>query len=131
MKAAALKTVALGLLSLAAACATTGETQTAPAARPVAKAAAPAKPVFRQADILGRDAKSLDALLGAPALVRTEGAGEFRRYALAECSLIVILYTNDKGEFSAGHLDAAAKSASAGKPDLDLCLARGLPAKAG
>jgi hypothetical protein len=63
--------------------------------------------------------------------VRTEGAGEFRRYALADCSLIVILYTNEKGEFSAGHLDAAAKVSGEEEPDLDGCLAKGLPPKAG
>lgn len=130
MKTFGTKIAALVLVSLAAACATTGPAETATASKPAAKASAPAKPAFRQADILGRDAKSLDALLGAPALVRTEGAGEFRRYALAQCSLIVILYTNEQGQFSAGHLDAAAKLASEEKPDLDLCLAGGLAAKA-
>ncbi|MEX0645268.1 MAG: hypothetical protein WD076_08155 [Parvularculaceae bacterium] len=103
-----------------AACATIGERGSA------AKPAAPGKPAFTQADLIGLDAEAIDELLGTPALVRREGAGEFRRYALADCALIVILFANDEGAAAAAHLDAAAKSSSEEKPDLDLCLARGL-----
>ncbi|MBB5517635.1 hypothetical protein [Amphiplicatus metriothermophilus] len=87
----------------------------------------PAAPVFLRGDVLGRDAAALDALLGAPALVRREGAGEFRRYALADCALIVILYPDESGAPAARHLEAAAVRAGAARPDLDDCLARGLP----
>lgn len=87
----------------------------------------PAAPTFLRADVLGRDAAALDSLLGAPALVRREGAGEFRRYALADCALIVILYPDESGARASRHLEAAATRAGAPKPDLDACLARGLP----
>lgn len=90
------------------------------------KASPPGKPAFTQADLLGLDADAIDERLGEPALVRREGAGEFRRYALADCALIVILYPNDQGSVAAAHLDAAAKSSSEEKPDLDRCLAGGL-----
>jgi len=90
------------------------------------RAPAPSKPVFTQADFIGLGAEALDERLGKPALVRREGAGEFRRYALADCALIVILYPNDQGSVAAAHLDAAAKSSGEEKPDLDRCLAKGL-----
>lgn len=101
------------------------------AARAAEFAAEPAAPVFIRDEILGRDATALDALLGPAALIRREGEGEFRRYPLAACSLIVILYPDEKGARLAGHIDAAARSSGEEKPDLDLCLARGLSAPAG
>lgn len=83
------------------------------------------KPLFVRKDFFGRDAAALDAALGAPALSRREGEGEFRRYAFAECALIVILYPDEKGTMTAQALDAAAKTSTEEKPDLDECLARG------
>lgn len=74
---------------------------------------------------MGKSAEELDSQFGKPALVRREGPGEFRRYALKDCSLIVILYPDDKGEKTAGFVDSAARAAGADKPDLDACLARG------
>jgi hypothetical protein len=113
-------------IMLAAGCATTGEEPAVAAAREKP----PAKPAFRQSDIAGKDAAALDRLLGAPALIRKEGAGEFRRYAFKSCSLIVILYPDDKGALAAQKVDAAAKVAGEPRPDLDLCLAKGLAAAA-
>ncbi|MEE2690330.1 MAG: hypothetical protein VX640_02205 [Pseudomonadota bacterium] len=121
----------LSILSVAAAavtgCASTGgagEGATAPAA-----SAAKLKPAFVKSELMGRDARALDELLGAPALVRREGEGEFRRYALADCALIVILYPNENGARAAAYLDSAATRSNEPKPNLDACLARGLPAK--
>lgn len=88
---------------------------------------APVKPLFTRADLLGRGASDLDNLLGPAALVRKEGRGEFRRYAFADCMLIIILYPDDSGSPIADHLDAAAKETGADKPDLDACLAKGPP----
>jgi len=90
-----------------------------------AKADPPSKPAFRAEDIAGKAAGDLDALLGAPDLQRVEGAGEFRRYMLADCALLVILYPDDKGIKRATEIDAGALKSGAEKPDLDLCLARG------
>ncbi len=113
-----------GVAALLAACATTAD---APATTEIAAAfATPTEPVFVSADILGRRSESLDALLGEAALVRREGAGEFRRYSLARCSLIVILYPDENGAMVVDHLDAAAKSSEEEKPALETCLAGGL-----
>lgn len=119
--------VALGfsVLALAAGCATTGEAPREAEARP-GRAPVAAKPAFVRSDLIGREAKALDDLLGAPGLVRREGEGEFRRYALSGCALIVILYPNDKGKRAAAHLDSAAMRSGDPKPDLDACLAKGL-----
>ena len=87
----------------------------------------PSDPVFLKTDLLGKTADTLDNLLGEAALVRREGAGEFRRYSLAKCGLIVILYPDDGGSvLRAIHLDAAAKSSEEEKPALDGCLAAGI-----
>ncbi len=111
-----------------AGCASTGGGEKPAAAAP-ALPAAPAKPAFVRSDLMGRDAKGLDDLLGAPALVRREGEGEFRRYGLADCALIVILYPDQSGKRAAAHLDSAAIRSGEPKPDLDQCLARGAAGK--
>jgi len=112
---------ALAAISLSAACATT-----APAGSPGAAInAEPGDPAYLAADIAGKTSHEIDKALGAPDLVRVEGAGEFRRYALAECALIVLLYPDDAGVKRARHLDAGALKSGEEKPDLDVCLARG------
>lgn len=85
----------------------------------------PPAPVYLLSDILGTTPEEVETLLGAPALVRAEGAGEFRRYALNECSLIIILYPNDNGDTRTAHVEATALSSGEEKPDLDACLAAG------
>lgn len=87
--------------------------------------APPPAPVYALSDILGEDPQAIDALLGAPALTRREGSGEYRRYALTACTLIVIVYPDDAGAPRAAHVDAAALRAGEAKPDLDACLAAG------
>lgn len=76
---------------------------------------------------MGASAGDIDALLGAPALVRREGAGEFRRYGLETCSLIVILYPNENPAEAdvASHVEATALHSSDDKPDIETCLANG------
>lgn len=118
------KAAACGFLILASACATTGTTPEASAAKP-AKAAKPAAPVYTLNDILGAEPAGVDAKLGAPALTRREGEGEYRRYPLKECTLIVILYPDDQGAVRAAHVDTAALQSGEDKPDLDQCLAAG------
>ena len=123
--------VALTAAVMMGACATTG----APA--PVAESTAPAveaepqEPVFFRKDVMQKTAADLDETLGEAALVRREGKGEFRRYAMAKCELIIILYPDDDGRMAAAHLDAAAKTSEEPKPDLDACLAGGLPTQEG
>lgn len=116
----------LAIALAASACATSGEKPGAPRAEGASSSStAPSKPAFRVRDVMGKSAEELDKQFGAPALVRREGPGEFRRYALKECSLIVILYPDDNGQKTAGFVDSAARAAGAEKPDLHACLARG------
>lgn len=114
-----------GSLALAACAAAGGATQSLPA--PGGENAFPEKPIFRMADVAGKEGADLDALLGVPDLTRNEGAGEFRRYRLAECALLVVLYPDEKGVKRAASVDAGALIAGEEKPDVDLCLARGKP----
>ena len=103
----------------AAGCATT----TAPVSPAAARA--PAKAVFLVADFENATAAQIDEKLGAPALTRIEGTGEFRRYTLARCALIVILYPDDKGARRAATLHAGALVSGEKAPPLDDCLAAG------
>ena len=110
-----------GALLLLGACSTTADI--APAA--VAAPTVPPAPVFAASDIMGAEANSIDALLGAPTLTRQEGDGEYRRYTLSSCTLIVILFPDDAGASRAVHLDAIAQNSQSDKPDLNACLAGG------
>ncbi|PQA88208.1 hypothetical protein [Hyphococcus luteus] len=110
-----------GLFSLAAACASAPESAEAPVTAPPA----PAEPVYRLADILGARASAIDEMFGAPALTRKEGAGEYRRYALTTCTLILILYPDETGVSKVAHVDATATHSAGEKPDLEDCLAAG------
>ncbi len=114
-------TMLAGLALLAAACATTPTPPETPVAAPVA----PAAPVYVLGDLLGADAAAVEDLLGAPALSRREGAGEYRRYPLSTCTLIIILYPDDKGARHVAHVDTTALHSDAEKPDLTECLAAG------
>ena len=118
---------ALVVLFNVAACASNGALEQRPIDQPQASVA-PGKPVFVQKDILKKSASELDAKLGIPALIRKEGAGEFRRYTMVRCALIVVLYPDDTGVMIAEHLDAAAKTSDETRPSLDMCLAGGLAA---
>lgn len=115
----------IGLAALlgAAGCATTGGPDAS--AADAGKDGALLDPAFRAADFDRKDGAALDALLGAPDLTRVEGDGEFRRYTLADCALIIILYPDDAGVKRAARLDAGALTSGGPHPDLDACLARG------
>lgn len=122
MREVALRAVITAALAALSGCATPiGGAST------VKAGAAPAQgaPVFQRTDIIGLDAAALDDLLGPAALVRREGAGEFRRYAFARCALIVILYPDESGMAAARRLDAAARLSGEEGPDVDDCLAGG------
>ncbi|MEM9704473.1 MAG: hypothetical protein AAF850_00195 [Pseudomonadota bacterium] len=88
--------------------------------------AAPKKPVFTLADVIGRRTDELDEKFGTPALIRREGPGEFRRYTLAGCALIVITYPSENGERRASHVSASALQSTEASPSPEACLARGL-----
>ncbi|MFC2951227.1 hypothetical protein ACFOOP_04765 [Marinicaulis aureus] len=109
------------LMLLAAACATAPNVAQQPAKTPVT----PAAPVYVLEDFLGAGATALDGLLGEPALTRREGNGEYRRYALTTCTLIIILYPDELGVQKVTQVDATATTSNADKPDLNDCLAAG------
>lgn len=110
--------LAVGLA--AAACATTP-----PPAGGAARAGSKSAPAFLVADLRKMTVAELDAALGAPALTRIEGAGEFRRYMLDACALMIILYPDEKGERRVARMDAGALVSGSPPPDLDACLAAG------
>lgn len=113
--------LALAAPLAAAACATAPSEKPAVATKPVA----PPPPAYVLDDILGAPAGEVDAFLGPPALVRREGEGEYRRYGLKTCTLIVILYPDQTGAVKARHVDTAALKSDQEKPDLETCLAAG------
>jgi len=85
----------------------------------------PSVPVYQVQDILNAKISDIDALLGPPALTRREGDGEFRRYTLKQCELIVVLYPDDGGAQRATHIDTGAQHSGSAKPELAECLAAG------
>ncbi len=115
------KPAVMAALLLLGACATTNSDVAGEAAAPQP----PSAPVFALGDILGAEPAELQAALGEPDLARREGNGEFRRYSLSTCTLIIILYPDDTGVQKTAHVDAAALRSDDGKPDLDACLAAG------
>ncbi len=115
----------LMLGALMAGCATTGG---APASQTGAAAPGNASsPQYALSDIEGKTAAELDQLLGAPALARSEGSGEFRRYTLTQCALLVVLFPGEDGVKRAAKVDAGALKSDEEKPELKQCLAAGKP----
>lgn len=94
----------------------------APVARPASPAAQPAVPKPVLADLLGRSATQIDGLLGAPDLVRTEGAGEVRIYRNAACVLHVFVYPRG-GTRQATHAEARTTAGRLDGTQADECLA--------
>jgi hypothetical protein len=72
---------------------------------PAPRAAPTSAPRLTRADLIGRDAAALDAALGAPDLVRRDGAGEVRLYRGPACVLHVFVYARN-GAAQATHIEA-------------------------
>ena len=111
-----------GLL-LASACASTGQE---PVLEAVTAAPVPTEPAFVLDNIIDAEPSALDVLLGEQSFTRREGDGEFRRYSLSTCMLIIILYPDENGVQRAAFADAAPLDSEMEKPDLEACLAAGL-----
>ncbi|WP_411816773.1 hypothetical protein [Hyphococcus sp. DH-69] len=110
-------------LSLIAGCSTATEKSPEITTKPKPKIET--GPVYQLDQLLGTNGQNIDALLGTPALTRREGEGEFRRYALKECTVIVILYPDELGIPTVEHVDVTALESGSEKPDLVDCLAAG------
>ncbi len=115
------RALACACMTAASACATTGGDDAAGRAGPPK----PAAPVYKLSDVLGATGDAVDATFGAPSLTRREGAGEYRRYRLKTCTLIVVLYPDETGANRVSHADATALHSDHEKPALDACLAAG------
>ncbi|WP_411819283.1 hypothetical protein ABFZ85_10195 [Hyphococcus formosus] len=110
-------------LSLITGCSTA--TEKSPEITSTSKPKIETGPVYQLDQLLGTNGQNIDALLGTPALTRREGEGEFRRYALKECTVIVILYPDELGIPTVEHVDVTALESGSEKPDLVDCLAAG------
>ena len=126
---------------LLAACQTTPAPEMAPAPEPVAepapqpsiaRPAAPVTPVpapqpvpatSLAADLIGQPPSALEALTGAPALTRTELAGEFRRYDLGACRVYAVIAPNDAGRPVIGSLSVSGHTPEQATMTLRECLA--------
>lgn len=109
---------ALAGVMLASACATAPGPETQAGAP-----GAPSRPAIDPGDLMGQSPATLDEILGKPALTRREGPGEYRRYALEACALIIILYPDEQGQSRVAHLDAAALRSGEENPAVEDCLA--------
>ncbi|MDA0784654.1 MAG: hypothetical protein O3B37_00035 [Proteobacteria bacterium] len=80
-------------------------------------------PKLRISDLIGRTAAQLDAQIGAPDLVRSEGEGELRIYRNAACILHVFAYP--RGDVrQATHIEARTPEGQIVGAEADDCLSR-------
>ena len=71
---------------------------------------------------IGQPAASLEALVGQPAFVRQEMAGEFRRYDLGPCRVYAVIAENGSGRPVIGSLSISGTLPGAGSMTLQQCL---------
>ena len=107
------------ILCQLAACATAPAPSSGVAER--VEPAAPQRPAIDPSDLIGLKRDGLETLLGAPDLSRKEGPGEFYRYAMTNCVLIVLLYPDEKGDVRVEKIDATAATSGAPKPSVETC----------
>ena len=89
-------------------------------------------PAFVIEDLEGKELGELDRLLGAASLVRSEGRGEFRRYAFDRCMLMIVAVPDDSGVKRVSSLYAGAKTSEDPKDvSVEECLFFGLEEEAG
>jgi hypothetical protein len=104
-------------------------TRTPPAivrAAPTNRTTASAATKPRISDLIGRAAAQIDAQIGAPDLVRSEGEGELRIYRNAACVLHVFAYPRG-GVRQATHIEARTPDGQIVGAEADDCLARFAP----
>ena len=71
---------------------------------------------------IGQPATSLEALVGQPAFVRQEMAGEFRRYDLGPCRVYAVIAENGSGRPVIGSLSISGTLPGAASMTLQQCL---------
>jgi hypothetical protein len=83
-------------------------------------AAAPAQKLLIS-DLIGRETAQIDAQIGSPDLIRTEGDGEVRIYRNPACILHVFAYPR-AGVHQATHIEARTPGGQIVGEDADECL---------
>ena len=86
-------------------------------------AAAPLRPI---SSLLGQETAQIDAQIGAPDLIRSEGDGELRIYRNTACVLHVFAYPRGPNTEvrQATHIEARTPDGQIVGADADACLAR-------
>lgn len=87
--------------------------------------AEPALPAFSKADFIDRPPADLEGLLGRPALVRREGAGEFRRYDTQNCRLYAVVFPDEGGQPVVKNLSVGPLISGAVAPEFARCFVTG------
>ncbi len=78
-------------------------------------------PRATMADLLGADPARIDSYLGAPEIVRREGAGELRLYRSNNCVLHIFLYPRN-GTIGATHVEARNDTAQLDPSATERCI---------
>ena len=101
--------------------------RTAPAiARTAPANLTPEAPKPRISDLIGQETAQIDAQIGAPDLIRSEGDGELRIYRNTACVVHVFAYPRgpDGAVRQATHIEARTPDGQIVGADADACLAR-------
>ncbi len=83
---------------------------------------APAPPLPQLSSLFGQETSRIDALIGAPDLIRSEGDGELRIYRNTACVLHVFAYPRG-GVRQATHIEARTTDGQIAGEEADACLA--------
>ena len=119
-----------------AGCASTGENAPQVTAQPapadeIAEAimtppeGSPQLPEITREEFLGQPPGNLEILLGAPALTRREGPGEFRRYDTATCRVYAVVFPGEGGRPVIRSLSVGALTAGYPAPEFASCFVTG------
>lgn len=124
------------------ACETTGEPQAVvPENRSTAALATPANPpapaaraapvrIPTQSELMGADTARAEALLGTPALRRTDRGSEMWQYPSDDCVLFVFFYPDAAGAMELTFLTASAGTSGRSPSSDDACIASAVRAAA-
>lgn len=85
----------------------------------------PTAPAFAESDFLDKAPGELDALLGDPALIRTEGSGQFRRYDTSTCRIYAVVTQGKGGRARVASISAGPLVAGDPAPSFGSCFVTG------
>ena len=82
----------------------------------------PSGPPIDPIQFVGKPPSELEKIVGAPALVRAEGLGEFRRYDGPDCSVYALVKKSGASPETVASVTAGARFAGADRPETGVCL---------